>query len=482
MSEDSSAPKAFLSYSWSSPEHVARVVELAEHLKHDGVRVVFDRWHLKPGQDVNMFMERSVNDPEVSRVLVLCDPTYVAKANDRSGGVGAETLIISPSVYREAEQEKFVPVLMQRGPDGQTCVPTYLDGRFFVDLSNPETEAEGYEQLLRILHGAPALQEPPLGRPPAYLLEGAVPRRTGRALAQFKDAALRNQPFLRGRLDEYLDRLKAVYAAEEVVERAPSTEHLEDNLLASIERFVPYRDEFIELVDFLGRYGTDPTLYDRLHAFFEQLAEIRRQHRPLGWQETLETENLAFIAWELFLHTVASLIRAEQFIGVSRLVAPFFVRSWNRDAGRLQSFDVLDPGFRLLDEIRLRRLGLNRYSLSVELLHERSTGMTNQFEALVEADLFLWIRATLDLEVQGFWYPRTLTYAEDYETLPLFARARSTVFFERLAPALGVRTRSELVSRLKTLPDGQFPREGRVGNSREAYAYLLGILQDELSA
>jgi len=63
-------------------------------------------------------MERAVKDPNVSRVLILCDPVYATKADQRVGGVGTETLIISPDVYQEARQEKFIPVLMQRSEDG----------------------------------------------------------------------------------------------------------------------------------------------------------------------------------------------------------------------------------------------------------------------------------------------------------------------------------------------------------------------------
>lgn len=478
MPEETSASRAFLSYSWSSPEYVARVVRLAEDLVKDGVRIVLDRWHLKPGQDVHVFMERSVNDPEISHVLILCDPTYAAKANDRAGGVGTETLIISPGVYGEARQEKFIPVLMQRGPDGEVAMPTYLEGRMYVDLSNPETEPAGYEQLLRILHGKPALQEPTLGRRPAYLDDDAVPLRTGRALAQFKDALLRNQPHQVGLLQEYLDRLQEAYAAEEIVERAASTEILEEKVLASIERFLPYRNEFLDLMRLLGRYGSDRSLYDRLHSFFENLATVRLQHRPIAWQNNVETENLAFISWELFLNAAAELLHAEQFVGVARLVTPYYVRSWNRDTGNLQSFAVLDPGFRLLDEYRMRRLQLNLYSLSAQLLYERSTREGTRFVRLVEADLFLWLRAAIDPEFSGRWYPRTLSYADHMEGTALFERARSATFFERLAPALGVQNREELITRFNAIPDSGFPRVGSYGYNRNAYAYLLRMPSD----
>lgn len=134
------APKAFISYSWTSPEYSERVLQLAEHLVRDGVDVILDRWHLREGQDAFSFMERAVNDPNIERVLILCDPLYAGKANDREGGVGTETLIISPGVYREVEQTKFLPVIMERDANGEVVVPTDLEERLYIDLSRPEAE------------------------------------------------------------------------------------------------------------------------------------------------------------------------------------------------------------------------------------------------------------------------------------------------------------------------------------------------------
>lgn len=59
---DESAPKLFISYSWSSPEHEAWVLNLAEELRSNGVDVVFDKWDLKEGHDAIAFMEQMVTD------------------------------------------------------------------------------------------------------------------------------------------------------------------------------------------------------------------------------------------------------------------------------------------------------------------------------------------------------------------------------------------------------------------------------------
>ena len=66
MQEDRQ-PKIFISYSWTSD---VLVMELAERLVSHGVDVVLDKWELKEGQDKYAFMEQSVNDPSVDKVLI----------------------------------------------------------------------------------------------------------------------------------------------------------------------------------------------------------------------------------------------------------------------------------------------------------------------------------------------------------------------------------------------------------------------------
>lgn len=103
--------KIFISYAWGSSE---LVLELAQRLVAHGVDVVLDKWDLKEGQDKYAFMERCVNDSEITKVLIICDKAYAQKANDRTGGVGDETIIISGEIYGNMKQEKFIPIIAER--------------------------------------------------------------------------------------------------------------------------------------------------------------------------------------------------------------------------------------------------------------------------------------------------------------------------------------------------------------------------------
>ena len=109
----------FISYAWSTEEHEKKVFELAERLMSDGISVIWDKWDLKEGQDKYAFMEKCVVDTGIKRVLLICDKVYAAKANERKGGVGDETTIISSEVYGKAAQEKFIPVIFEKDDKGE---------------------------------------------------------------------------------------------------------------------------------------------------------------------------------------------------------------------------------------------------------------------------------------------------------------------------------------------------------------------------
>jgi hypothetical protein len=92
-------PKAFISYSWSSPGHCDRIRSYAERLVNEGVDVILDQWDLSEGQDKYAFMEKMVTDPSVTHVLIFSDSQYSEKADERKAGVGTESQIISKEIH-----------------------------------------------------------------------------------------------------------------------------------------------------------------------------------------------------------------------------------------------------------------------------------------------------------------------------------------------------------------------------------------------
>ena len=112
-------PKVFISYAWGTEDYRLKVRSFATDLIENGIDVLLDQWSLKEGNDTYAFMEQSVTDPTITNVLILLDPIYEKKANERHGGVGTETQIISPEIYNKVKQEKFLPVIFERRENGE---------------------------------------------------------------------------------------------------------------------------------------------------------------------------------------------------------------------------------------------------------------------------------------------------------------------------------------------------------------------------
>lgn len=72
-------PKLFISYSWTDQQHAQWVLDLATNLRQSGVDVILDKWDLKEGHDAFKFMEKMVSDPEVNKVLMICNKSYSEK-------------------------------------------------------------------------------------------------------------------------------------------------------------------------------------------------------------------------------------------------------------------------------------------------------------------------------------------------------------------------------------------------------------------
>jgi len=63
-------------------------------------------------------MEKMVTDPEIKKVILVCDKAYADKADGRSGGVGTEARIISGEIYEKQAQDKFVAIVTGRDEHG----------------------------------------------------------------------------------------------------------------------------------------------------------------------------------------------------------------------------------------------------------------------------------------------------------------------------------------------------------------------------
>jgi len=148
--------KAFVSYSWDDDSHKDWVAQLATDLRKDGVETILDQWHAVPGDQLPAFMEREIRENDY--VLIICTPKYKLKSDQRKGGVGYEGDIMTAEVHSQGNHRKFIPVLA-RGTWEQSA-PSWLKGKYFVDLSNPDRKSKYYSDLRATMLGTRTVAPP----------------------------------------------------------------------------------------------------------------------------------------------------------------------------------------------------------------------------------------------------------------------------------------------------------------------------------
>lgn len=460
----SSPPRLFISYSWSTSEHEQWVIDLATELVNSGVDVILDKWDLREGHDAIAFMEKMVTDPSITKVILVCDQIYASKADGRSGGVGTETQIISAEVYAKQSQDKFVAVIAERSDAGKPYLPTYYKSRIYVDLSESDRYAENFEKLLRWVFDRPLYLKPEIGRPPSFIIEPDAPALGTSVLAKRVIEGIKaDKGYARGALDEYLSLFS------EHLERfriSGSEGELDDRIVRSIEDFTASRNELIQIVTTLAQY-TDPLAYvPRVHRFFESLMPyLSRPPQITQWNE-MDFDNFKFIVHELFLYSIAILLRSEHIESATYLLSQSYYVPGNSDYGKnaTVSYTAFREYVKSL-EIRNQRLKSNRLSIRADLLEQRSKTSGVQFRHVMQADFVCFLRADLThTDSYDGWWPETLLYAtRHYGPFELFARATSRTYLSRTLPLLGIANLEVLKAKLdeyaidrKSLPRWQF--------------------------
>lgn len=153
--------RIFASYSHDSSAHLARVLELSNRLRAEGVDCHIDQYEMSPPEGWPAWMNDQI---EAARfVLVVCTETYERRVSGREiagKGLGSrwEGAIITQSLYETGgRNHKFIPVVFT-GTDAEH-VPSFLRPVTRYDLS----ASSGYENLYRRLTSQPQVVKPPLG-------------------------------------------------------------------------------------------------------------------------------------------------------------------------------------------------------------------------------------------------------------------------------------------------------------------------------
>lgn len=308
--------KIFISYCWTTAEHEDWVITLANRLVQDGVDVVFDKWDLKEGHDKFAFMESMVNASEIDKVMIILDKKYEEKANDRSGGVGTETLIITPQVYKNAKQEKFIPIVAEVDENGQPYLPIYLTGRIYIDLSSEDHFELNYEKLLRRVYDRPSLVKPQLGTPPRYLFQETPMQFKTSTMLRSMDSQLDKHPnrinsLTKDFLDEFFKNLTE-FVLDDKTEA--TYEEIGKEALSKLNQYKPLRNDYIE---FIGKLAKTEIVFDSeiLISFFERLPLLLSPlDRAITTWQGWRYAHFKLVITELFIYTVSQMLKYNKYL------------------------------------------------------------------------------------------------------------------------------------------------------------------------
>ena len=452
MQGSTTQPKVFVSYSWTTPQHERWVVDLAERLSGNGIAVILDKWDLKEGQDKHKFMEQMVHDESIHKVLVICDRGYQEKADDRKGGVGTESQLISKEVYENTGQEKFIPIIREYDGDGKPCMPHFMGTRIYIDLSSEETFEENYQKLVRNLYGKPLLKRPPLGTPPAYITdEEQAQIRTTRKLSAIKDALLHDRPSANGLITDFLETFLA--SLEDFRLTGGNVLGFDDKVVESIERMLHLREDFIDFTLMLFKYRDSVDL-DQLHGFWEKLIAFTFRPEHVGSWTEIDFDNFRFFNYELMLYFIAILLQLKRYSEAAFFVnSTYFYRDTTAEL-KQNGIVIFNRYAQSIDEYRNNRLKLGRVNVTADLIKARATRTDVRFENIREADLILHYLTQLRAD-RFTWFPRTSVYAARGSGVEFFQRLVSRTYFEKVKPLFDVKT----VDELKTLVEGCIARD-----------------------
>jgi len=439
--------KVFISYSWSSSAHQEWVIDLAQRLVNDGIDVILDKWDLKLGHDKFAFMEKMVHADDVDRVLVILDKMYAEKANDRTGGVGTETLIISSKVYESTLQTKFIPVVARMDDEGNAPLPTYMSGRIYIDLSVLERYEEEYEKLLRDIYQRPSTAKPKLGVPPKYLFEDSpVTHKTSTLLRGFESKVDKHPGRINSLIKDFFDTFLSNLKDFELERTGSTYDELGKNIVDVINRYTPLRNDYIGFLIKVLKSGEsfDETIFI---SFFESMSVMTMPDREST--RGLEFDHMKFIRHEIFLYTIGISLNKERYSLLEELLyGDYFFAEYYRSDNGPKKYGAFYFYSEAIDRYYKAYHNRQFYSCQADLMITRLSEEISK-DNFVEGDLLCHYVAQIKGEE---WFPITYVYRSEYSYFfPFFSRLISLRHFQKVKGILGIGTKEELVDKLNEL-------------------------------
>lgn len=434
----SSAPKCFISYAWSSPDHTNWVLQLAADLRANGVDVRIDRWHLREGHDATAFMESMVTDKDVRKVIIICDRTYAERSDARSGGVGTESQIMSPQIYKSVSQDKFVAVVREKDENGRAFLPVFLQTRIFIDMATDTLYPDAFDQLVRWCFDKPLLVAPEIGIAPSFTQQTNLA--AGGALISFERASRNplgnsDQTLTLGlQFLEEFSRTQPTITPEFQADQLP-----EEVVYSAIKDFRPTIMRVLETLDACMRLDDTCDTEDALHKLFEKLIPGLESRAHAHDSNPFAADLHKFFCHFVFVQSVRLMIDHRRFHCAHRLLSvPYLIRPNDSYTAQTVSYTRFSSNSGAL-EVRNKRQGLRRLSHQADVIAEVAEGSPFDIGGFVEADFLLWLRGELPGTGAPGWWPISGIFAcYSYGAFPVFLRAEDAEYRAGLYKLLGI--------------------------------------------
>lgn len=464
-------PKVFISYSWHPEKNKIWVQRLAERLIQDGVNVKLDVWDLKHGHDKYVFMEQMVKDSDIKKVLVICNEDYARKADDRTGGVGTESMIMSSDIYSLAEQTKFIPILVEK-KNGEPCLPTFLKSRMYIDMSSNDIYELGYDQLLRDIYEKPLLRKPALGKMPSYLeADEPVLLSTAQEQRMLKEKVAESTN-LQTWIAKYCDKLIESLDQFKVTFRGGKTGDLIEMIEKSIASMQVVNNDFITFVETVasnsecnGKQFVD--FFEKLLQYYED-KDIELASSTDSWH--LCNDNYRFFNYELFLSFAAIMLKYERFDIIKEVVDTDYCILSNRLGRQIKALNFAE--FQKHNYTLDYYKGNNGYSPSSQVANLMRNYGGDKFNTWVEVDILLYYLSLIygkPGDRMSMWYPTLSIYNRAFEILPKIASMR---YFEKAKVMFDVGDKDSFKTLLvRTKDELQRDAYHRIPNLKEGLSY-----------
>lgn len=464
-------PKVFISYSWHPEKNKIWVQRMAERLIQDGVNVKLDVWDLKHGHDKYVFMEQMVKDSDIKKVLVICNEDYARKADDRTGGVGTESTIMSSDIYSLAEQTKFIPILVEK-KNGEPCLPTFLKSRMYIDMSSNDIYELGYDQLLRDIYEKPLLRKPALGKMPSYLeADEPVLLSTAQEQRMLKEKVTESTN-LQTWIAKYCDKLIESLDQFKVTFRGGKTGDLIEMIEKSIASMQVVNNDFITFVETVasnsecnGKQFVD--FFEKLLQYYED-KDIELASSTDSWH--LCNDNYRFFNYELFLSFAAIMLKYERFDIIKEVVDTDYCILSNRLGRQIKALNFAE--FQKHNYTLDYYKGNNGYSSSSQVANLMRNYGGDKFNTWVEVDILLYYLSLIygkPGDRMSMWYPTLSIFNRAFEILPKIASMR---YFEKAKVMFDVGDKDSFKTLLvRTKDELQRDAYHRIPNLKEGLSY-----------